>query len=131
MACRTNPSMDCEGRIDAIESALSRALGHPRREPLPVRQPGPSEPSPEQLFSSPLLDQLKASIERLSAAGGRLGAMPEGYPLWASLIIRGISALLPWYTRSLHDYAREVSAMAELTAALLDDAERRARDEAR
>lgn len=131
MACRTNPSLDCEPRVDSIEQALGRALGHPRRTLSPVRQSGAAEPSPERLLSGPLLAQLKASIERLSAAGGRLGATPEGYPLWVSLIIRGVSALLPWYTRSLHAYAKEVSAVAELTVALLEDAERRAKDGAR
>ncbi|HNY39238.1 MAG TPA: hypothetical protein PKJ41_02540 [Bryobacteraceae bacterium] len=89
------------------------------------------EAPPERIFSSPLLDRLRHSLDALSAAGARMGSAPEGYPLWASLVIRGVAALLPWYTRSLHAYARAVSETAEVTAAILDDAERRAREEAR
>jgi hypothetical protein len=83
------------------------------------------------MFSSVLLARLRASLSGLSTAGGALGAIPEGYPLWANLIIRGVSALLPWYTRSLHAYARAVSETATVTAAVLEDAERRSREMAR
>jgi hypothetical protein len=130
MACPTLPTHNCEERIDQIESVLRRALGHPQCAPS-RQQPKDDGPSPEQLFSSPLMARLRVSLDALSSAGTRLGAMPEGYPLWAALVIRGVSALLPWYTRSLHAYARAVAETATVTAAILEDAERRAREAAR
>lgn len=131
MACPTLPTLDSEARLDAIESALRCALGHPQRivcrEPRFERQ----DCEPEEFFSSALLARLRTSLSGLSAAGASLGAIPEGYPLWAAWIIRGVSALLPWYTRSLHAYATAVSETATVTVAVLEDAERRSRESAR
>lgn len=132
MACPTLPICESETRIDQIELAIRRALRHP----APVIPRAPSlqdvgEAPPERLFSSHLLERLRDSIEALSGAGLRLGSIPSGYPLWASLIIRCVSGLLPWYTRSLHAYARAVMETAAVTAAVLEDAERRARESGR
>lgn len=132
MACPTLPVSDSEERIDQIELAIRRALHHPSLANSTAPAPRDShEPLPEKLFSTLLLDRLRSSIEALSQAAARMGSTPEGYPWWASLIIGGVSRLLPWYTRSLHAYARAVMETAAATAAVLEDAERKARETGR
>ncbi len=131
MACPKLPTLDSEARLDSIESALRCALGHPQRNVCKEPRLEREECPPEEMFSSALLARLRASLSGLSTAGGALGAIPEGYPLWANFVIRGVSALLPWYTRSLHAYAKAVSETATVTAAVLEDAERRSRELAR
>ncbi len=131
MACPTIPTLDSEARLDSIESALRSALSHPQRSVCKEPRREREDCATEEMFSNALLARLRASLLGLSTAGAALGAVPEGYPLWATLIIRGVSALLPWYTRSLHAYARAVSETATVTAAVLEDAERRSREPAR
>ena len=131
MACPTLPTLDSEARLDSIESALRCALGHPQRGVCKDLRLEREDSSPEEMFSNALLTRLRASLSGLSTAGAALGAIPEGYPRWVTLIIRCVSALLPWYTRSLHAYAGAVAETATVTAAVLEDAERRSRELAR
>jgi hypothetical protein len=47
---------------------------------------------------------LRRRIAELRSMAECVGAMPVGYPFHARIIIRIISALLPWYTRSLREF---------------------------
>ena len=131
MACPTLPNLSHEARIDAIEAGLRHALGHPPRGAGRKQRLEREESPRDALFSSALIEQLRASVGAMSAAGAALGAVPAGYPLWATLVIRSVSALLPWYTRSLRAFARAVSDTAVTAAAVIEDAERRAREAGR
>ena len=131
MACPTSVTPGLEARLTQIEDSVRRALGHPSKRRATLLEAVPSRPAADTLFSSELLSQLKASIHSLSAAASALGERPRGYPLWADLVIRAVAALLPWYTRSLKAYARAAAGTASATAALIEDAERRARESAR
>ncbi|MBA3973003.1 MAG: hypothetical protein C0504_02145 [Candidatus Solibacter sp.] len=131
MACPTTVTPGCDAKIVQIEESVRRALGHPGGHGTSRLDSGPSRPSPGVLFSAELISNLKASVNCLSAAACALGERPRGYPLWADLAIRSVAALLPWYTRSLKAYARAVGDTAAATAALIEDAERRARESAR
>jgi hypothetical protein len=114
-----------------IEDSVRRALGHPSARRATQLEAVPPRSAADALFSAELLSHLKASIHSLSAAASALGERPHGYPLWADLVIRAVAALLPWYTRSLKAYAHAVGGTAAATAALIEDAERRARETAR
>jgi hypothetical protein len=131
MACPTSVTPGYEARLTQIEDSVRRALGHPSGRRAALLEAVPSRPTANALFSSELLSHLKASIHSLSAAASALGERPQGYPLWADLVIRAVAALLPWYTRSLKAYACAVGDTASATAALIEDAERRARESAR
>lgn len=131
MACPHIPTPDIEIRIDRIERVIRERLGHPFQAALPsapLSEPPSAEPT---LLSSDLLARLRASLSSLERAGATIGAIPQGYPLWATLIIRAVSALLPWYTRSLHAYSRASTEAIAATLALLEDADRRSRESVR
>ena len=131
MACPTSVTPGYETKITQIEESVLRALGHPAGRRAAQLESVPARPVPDTLFSAELLSHLKASIHSLSAAGSALGERPQGYPLWADLIIRAVAALLPWYTRSLKAYAKAACETAAATAALIEDAERRAKESVR
>lgn len=131
MACPTTVTPGCEARIARIEESLRRALGHPAGHGAARFEAVPARPAADSLFSADLLSELRVSIDALSLAASALGERPQGYPLWAELVIRAVSALLPWYTRSLKSYARAAASTAAATAALIEDAERRAKEAAR
>ena len=131
MACQTSATPGCETRIVQIEESVRRALGHPVARRAAQLESCASRPVSDALFSSDLLSNLKASIHSMSAAASALGERPQGYPLWANLVIRAVAALLPWYTRNLKAYAKTVGDTAAATEALIEDAERRARESAR
>jgi hypothetical protein len=131
MACPTTVTPGCEARIARVEESLRRALGHPAVRRTAKLEAVPARPAADALFSADLLAELRASIDALSAAAAGLGERPQGYPLWADLIIRAVSALLPWYTRSLKAYAKAAAGTAAATAALIEDAERRAKEASR
>lgn len=131
MACPTTVTPGCESKLAQIEESVRRALGHPAGRRAPQPDAGTSRCGPDALFSAELLSNLKDSISSLSSAASALGERPQGYPLWADLVIRTVAALLPWYTRSLKAYARAAAETAAATAALIEDAEHRAKESAR
>lgn len=131
MACPTTVTPNCEARIIRIEESLRRALGHPAGRRSAKIEAVLERPAADGLFSADLLSELRVTIEALSAAASALGERPQGYPLWADLVIRAVSALLPWYTRSLKAYARAAAGTAAAIAALIEDAERRAKEAAK
>lgn len=131
MACPTSVTPGYELRIVHIEESVRRALGHPGARRAAQLDSDAVRSSPDALFSSDLLSNLKASIHSMSAAASALGERPQGYPIWADLAIRAVATFLPWYTRSLKAHAKAVGETAAATAALIEDAERRARESVR
>jgi hypothetical protein len=115
--------------LDRLERALTRRLGHP----VPAEAPPPSRPDrgtpprPAGLFDPSQLAALRQALESLRSAGETIGAIPPGYPWWATTVIRAVAALLPWYTRPLRRHAALSTEILGGALALLSEAESRAR----
>ena len=68
------------------------------------------------------LNRLVLDLQREAAL---IGSIPENYPRHIDFIMKGVSALLPWYTRPLREHSQKTSrALASLTEAVNQLAQR-------
>jgi len=65
--------------------------------------------------------RLKHELFELQQDAGRIGEIPLRYPRHIVLIMRAISALLPWYTRPIADFSQRTSRTAEAISSLLNE----------
>lgn len=69
----------------------------------------------------PGLERLRHAVSELKQDAARIGTVPPGYPRHINLIMRAISALLPWYTRNLAQFGQRASHTVELLADVLEE----------
>ena len=106
--------METNAHIDQLESELYRFLGIPV-EYLPPQDGGRCPVLAGDLGTADRgssskverIDRLRQAISALREDAARIGSTPVGYPKHISLVIRTISALLPWYTRTLVQFGRQ------------------------
>jgi hypothetical protein len=98
--------------ILTLEQRILVFLGHPTGVPS---QPESALPRP----LNPLLRQLYAEIAVLEADAGRIGRLPEHYPLHVRVVMKTLAALLPWYTRPLVQFSRQATVTLKAVAEIL------------
>ena len=59
------------------------------------------------------LTRLAKLAEALKSSASQVGTIPQGYPLWVTLVMKTIHGLLPWYTRPLQSFSRVCAEQAE------------------
>lgn len=124
-----------------IEERLCDVLGIPAEFRIVVREKSsggdeaparwrthPSEGDKSLGMASPALEHLRGALSELEYRASRIGQVPVGYPRHLNLIMRCISALLPWYTRSLRDFSCASVDTCRLLARQLEEVERERRD---
>lgn len=86
-----------------IEVHLRRALGLP---PIAPFEGGSASVARSKAFTThPDFDRLRQALVELRHRTAAVGSLPQGYPRYVDIVIRGISALLPWYTRTIRHQA--------------------------
>jgi hypothetical protein len=95
--------------VENLEGKIRHALGLPE---WPSESARPAV-APET-DSSGTLRQLRQELAALQRAAAAIGQVPQGYPRHLDLIMRAISALLPWYTRPLREWAENTSRVSQL-----------------
>jgi hypothetical protein len=103
-----------------LEARLYRHL----HVPVPSRAPhapGPAAGAPPPDGVGKAVRRLKHELFELQQEAGRIGKIPFHYPRHIVLIMRAISALLPWYTRPIADFSQRTSRTAEAISGLLDE----------
>lgn len=70
-------------------------------------------------------DQLRGVIGQLERSARAIGGIPTGYPRHIALIMRLISAVLPWYTRSLVEFGQNTTQAAAAISKVLEEVIRR------
>jgi hypothetical protein len=65
--------------------------------------------------------RLKHELFELQQEAGRIGKIPLHYPRHIVLVMKAISALLPWYTRPIVDFSQRTSRTADALASLVDE----------
>jgi hypothetical protein len=65
--------------------------------------------------------RLRVSARTLQEDAARLGTIPEHYPWHVNLVMRLISALLPWYTRSLVQFGQRTAQTMHITIEVLEE----------
>jgi hypothetical protein len=101
-----------EAKIRQLEFRLYRHLG------VPVSQleTADVEPRPAQGAAEANLEQVRLAVRELRQRAASIGAIPAGYPRHIHLVMKVISALLPWYTRSLVQFGHQAVETAETLA---------------
>ena len=93
----------------SVITAIRIHLGHPQRIP--------AEPAAKQSAPPPFVAVDLTRLANLAAAlrweAGQVGAIPQGYPLWAHVIMTVIHKLLPWYTRPIQNFSRTAGEYAQ------------------
>jgi len=62
------------------------------------------------------LRELRVELFELRKEAALIGAIPQHYPRHIVSIMKAISALLPWYTRPIVQFAQRTSRIIELLA---------------
>jgi hypothetical protein len=97
--------------IEELEDRLLGALGMPGADAEGGRSVAKS-------FSPIDLRPLNRLVLDLQREAALIGSIPQNYPRHVDLIMRGVSALLPWYTRPLREYgwktSRAIASLAEV-----------------
>jgi hypothetical protein len=91
--------------IGEIEARLYEYL----RIPSPRPHLG-GEPRPPLCGESNLdLERLRVAVSELERSVASIGEIPKGYPKHIDLVMRIISALIPWYTRNLTRFGQQTA----------------------
>ena len=64
--------------------------------------------------------ELRRELFELRTEASHIGSIPRSYPAHVVLVMKIISAILPWYTRPLVHFAQRAARTAELTAQLVE-----------
>jgi hypothetical protein len=100
---------------DELEDRLLRALGMPVHRGSSTRFDLPRSIGADLR----LLNNLVRDLQRQAAL---VGEIPLNYPRHVDLIMRGVAAMLPWYTRPLREHAqktaRVMTSVAEVVSQL-------------
>ncbi len=88
-----------------IEVHLRRALGLPATRVAPLAGGSTSATRSKAFTHHPDFDRLRQALVELRHRTAAVGTLPQGYPRHVDFVIRGISALLPWYTRTIRHQA--------------------------
>jgi hypothetical protein len=97
--------------------------------------PFPSEPTPGEITASrkgppfvsaspaliEKLNRLRSEVKEVGMQASRIGVMPPNYPLYATLVMRLVSALLPWYTRPIREFGERAARTACQTLDILEE----------
>lgn len=111
---------DSEFGLADLEARLYRHLNIP----VPVRTPQSLKTAADALPADGIgraARRLKRELFELQQEAGRIGKIPVHYPRHIVLIMRAISALLPWYTRPIAEFSHRTSRTAEAISSLLDE----------
>lgn len=101
-----------------LEVKLYRYLG------IPVGQPSGRSQAIDRRFESAAgsaIRELRRELFELRREASQIGRIPVEYPAHIVVVMKVISALLPWYTRPLVNFARRAARVSDLTAQLLDE----------
>jgi len=92
-------------RVEAgeLEAGLYRQLGVPP-EFLNKVNLASAEATPDSIASA--IRDLKREIFELHREASRIGMVPAHYPRHVEIVMKTISALLPWYTRPLTNFGQ-------------------------
>lgn len=111
-AGRQDPKLVSEVDIAQLEQNLQAHLGLPR--------PGGAAAVRVKVSRQPLL-RVKRQIRTLRENAEQLGQLPVGYPFHVHAIMKIVSALLPWYTRSIRQFGMQTTQTIEEIAASLEE----------
>jgi hypothetical protein len=100
-----------------LEAQLKRALGLPADVVQPPAGGVPNNTQTQAFTSHRDYSRLRQALAELRHRTAIVGLPPRGYPRHLGLIMRGIAALLPWYTRTLREQAASVE---QVSFALFD-----------
>ena len=78
---------------------------------------GPAQRDPHDFG----LARLRFLVRELEQGASRIGRMPAGYPRHVTLIMRLISAALPWYTRPLVELGQKSSQTLREVSQVLEE----------
>lgn len=101
-----------------LELRLYRYLG------IPVIQPDPQRQQVDRRFDFAAVNtirELRRELFELRREASQIGRIPLEYPAHIVVVMKFISALIPWYTRPLVNFARRASRISDITAQLLDE----------
>jgi hypothetical protein len=103
---------------EELENRLLCALGMPGSTAW-----GRGAPSAAANLKGVDLRKLNKLILELQRDATLIGTIPQNYPRHIDLMMKGVSALLPWYTRPLREHgkktSRAIAALAEVVNQLV------------
>lgn len=83
----------------------------------------PSQGSVRQEFGG--IERLRQAVWELRQDAAKIGKIPSGYPWHIDLVMRLISALLPWYTRNLVQFGQRTTHTVQALAEAVEELARR------
>ena len=98
--------------IKDLEAGIQRHLGFP--------DPG-GKPAPIAIISRQSLLAMRAKLRSLRYHSEQIGKLPVGYPMPIHVIMKFISAFLPWYTRPLREFGEHTTQTLEAMALALEE----------
>ena len=99
--------------IDELEARLSQYLGQPAS--------GMSRREASSISSVNYLIHVREALRALRQDAERVGQIPLNYPRHVDMVMKTISALLPWYTRSLSQFASRTTETLRIVIDALED----------
>ncbi len=99
--------------ISELESRLRVHLG----QPVPAR----SVVDSHSVRGNAQLTRLREALQLLKKDAERVGQVPCGYPRHLDLIMKAISALLPWYTRTIAQFAKRTTEALEIALGVVGE----------
>lgn len=102
--------------ISELESRLYQHLKIPLGGSGPQSNDSERLPVPPPAAGPEGVERIRRALWDLRQDAARLGTIPAGYPRHIDLIMKVISALLPWYTRSLVQFGQRTVETLETMA---------------
>jgi hypothetical protein len=94
--------------IEEIEARLYEYLRIPSPRPRLGGQPPPTLCGESSLN----LERLRVAVSELERSVASIGEIPNGYPKHIHLVMKIISAVIPWYTRNLIRFGQQTTQTA-------------------
>jgi len=107
--------MLAESKVSELELRLCRYLD------LPVTGQREQRSVPAGKAGLVDLAPLWQAVRDLELASAQIGKVPGGYPRHLDIVMRLISALLPWYTRPLAEFGRQTAKAVRQMAEILTE----------
>lgn len=101
-----------------LEGRLNRYLG------IPTVQPGHHPSGVDERFELVTIGairELRRELFELRREASEIGKIPRDYPAHIVVIMKVISAFLPWYTRPLLNFARRAARISDIMAKVLEE----------